>query len=146
MTWLFELRISTVSGQAGWRLLRIDEPQIYARLTEIFSDVFDEYTIEVTPGLSAKSVDGWDSLTHIRLISVVNCRLVENRTWEIDTLDDELPRARAPGGALGSTRDTFSRPLPRNCQAGGFFPSDGPQQGGMQAVVIRCRVFQRWLE
>jgi acyl carrier protein len=47
------------------------EPQIYARLAEIFQDVFDEDSIEVTPGLSAKDVDGWDSLTHIRLILTI---------------------------------------------------------------------------
>jgi acyl carrier protein len=49
----------------------MDEPQIYARLAEIFEDVFDEDSIEVTPELSAKYVDGWDSLTHIRLILTV---------------------------------------------------------------------------
>jgi acyl carrier protein len=49
----------------------MDEPQIYARLTEIFEDVFDEDSITVTPDLSAKDVDGWDSLTHIRLILTV---------------------------------------------------------------------------
>jgi acyl carrier protein len=49
----------------------MDEPQIYARMTEIFQDVFDEDSIEVTPELSAKDVDGWDSLTHIRLILTV---------------------------------------------------------------------------
>lgn len=49
----------------------MDEPQIYARLAEIFQDVFDEDLIEVTPELSAKDVDGWDSLTHIRLILTV---------------------------------------------------------------------------
>ena len=49
----------------------MDEPQIYTRLAEIFQDVFDEESIEVTPELSAKDVDGWDSLTHIRLILTV---------------------------------------------------------------------------
>ncbi|MDR3775301.1 MAG: acyl carrier protein [Terracidiphilus sp.] len=49
----------------------MDEPQIYARLTEIFQDVFDEDSIEVSPGLSAKDVDGWDSLAHIRLILTI---------------------------------------------------------------------------
>ena len=49
----------------------MDEPQIYVRLAEIFQDVFDEDSIEVTPGLSAKDVDGWDSLTHIRLILTI---------------------------------------------------------------------------
>jgi acyl carrier protein len=49
----------------------MDEPQVYARLAEIFQDVFDEDSIQVTPELSAKDVDGWDSLTHIRLILTI---------------------------------------------------------------------------
>jgi acyl carrier protein len=49
----------------------MDEPQIYARLTEIFQDVFDEDSITVTRELSAKDVDDWDSLTHIRLMLTV---------------------------------------------------------------------------
>ena len=49
----------------------MDEPQIYARLATIFEDVFDEDSIKITPELSAKDVDGWDSLAHIRLILTV---------------------------------------------------------------------------
>ena len=49
----------------------MDEPQIYARLAEIFQDVFDDESIEVTSHLSAKDVDGWDSLTHIRLLMTI---------------------------------------------------------------------------
>jgi acyl carrier protein len=49
----------------------VDEAQIYARLKEIFADVFDDDSIKVKPELSAKDVDGWDSLTHIRLILTV---------------------------------------------------------------------------
>ena len=49
----------------------MDESQIYARLTEIFETVFDDDSIQVTQTLSAKDVDGWDSLTHIRLILTV---------------------------------------------------------------------------
>ena len=49
----------------------MDEPLIYARLSEIFQDVFDEDSIKLTPELSAKDVDGWDSLTHIRLILTI---------------------------------------------------------------------------
>jgi acyl carrier protein len=49
----------------------MDESDIFARLTEIFDDVFDDDSIVVTPALSAKDVDGWDSLTHIRLILTV---------------------------------------------------------------------------
>jgi len=49
----------------------MDEPQIYGRLAAIFQDVFDEDSITMTPELSAKDVDGWDSLTHIGLMLTV---------------------------------------------------------------------------
>jgi acyl carrier protein len=49
----------------------MDEQEIYERLTKIFEDVFDEDAIKITPELTAKDVDGWDSLTHIRLMLTV---------------------------------------------------------------------------
>jgi len=49
----------------------MDEPTIYERLNQIFEDVFDDDSIKISPELSAKDVDGWDSLTHIRLILTV---------------------------------------------------------------------------
>ena len=49
----------------------MDEPHIYAQLSDIFKDIFDEDSINVTPELSAKDVDAWDSLAHIRLILTV---------------------------------------------------------------------------
>jgi acyl carrier protein len=49
----------------------MDESDIYTRLTEIFEEVFDDDSITATPALSAKDVDGWDSLTHIRLMLTV---------------------------------------------------------------------------
>jgi hypothetical protein len=36
----------------------MDESQIYARLPEIFESVFDDDSIQVTPALTAKDVDG----------------------------------------------------------------------------------------
>jgi len=49
----------------------MDESKIYEKLTDIFQDVFDEDSLVVTPELTAKDVDGWDSLSHIRLIITV---------------------------------------------------------------------------
>ena len=49
----------------------MDEAQIYERLTQLFQDLFDNDSISVTPELSAKDVDGWDSVTHIRLMLTV---------------------------------------------------------------------------
>jgi acyl carrier protein len=42
--------------------------EIYARLTRIFSDLFDDPEIVLSPTLTAKHVDGWDSLNHVRLV------------------------------------------------------------------------------
>jgi acyl carrier protein len=67
----------------------MDEPQIYARLAEVFKDVFDEDSIAVTPELSAKEVDGWDSLTHIRLILTVERAFkIKFSTSEIGKLEN----------------------------------------------------------
>jgi acyl carrier protein len=66
----------------------MDEAQIYARLTGIFKDVFDD-EITVTPELSAKDVDGWDSLTHIRLILTIEKRFnFKFSTSEIGKLEN----------------------------------------------------------
>ena len=67
----------------------MDESQIYERLAQIFDDVFDEDSIKVTPELSAKDVDGWDSLTHIRLILTVEKAFkIKFTTSEIGKLEN----------------------------------------------------------
>lgn len=44
---------------------------IYAKLSEIFHDVFDDENIVLRPQLTADDVDEWDSLTHVRLVLAV---------------------------------------------------------------------------
>jgi acyl carrier protein len=67
----------------------MDTVQIYSQLTGIFQDVFDEDSIEVTPELSAKDVDGWDSLAHIRLILTVERAFkIKFSTSEIGKLEN----------------------------------------------------------
>lgn len=46
------------------------EQEIYEKLNEIFSDVFDE-EIVVTGNTVADDIEGWDSLTHITLMSEI---------------------------------------------------------------------------
>jgi acyl carrier protein len=66
----------------------LDEAQIYAKLSEVFADVFDDESINMTPELSAEDVDGWDSLTHIRLILTVEKAFkVKFSTSEIGKLE-----------------------------------------------------------
>ena len=40
-------------------------------LTRIFREVFFDDSIVLRPDLTAQDVDGWDSLTHIRLLVTV---------------------------------------------------------------------------
>ena len=44
--------------------------EIFEKLNEVFSDVFDE-EITVTPETTSADIEDWDSLTHITLISEV---------------------------------------------------------------------------
>ena len=67
----------------------MDESDIYAKLTTVFYDVFDDDSINVTSGLSARDVDGWDSLTHIRLmVTVEKAFKVKFSTPEIGKLEN----------------------------------------------------------
>jgi len=67
----------------------MDEAQIYARLGEIFEDVFDDDSINATPELTAKDVDGWDSLAHIRLILTIEKTFkIKFSTSEIGKLEN----------------------------------------------------------
>jgi acyl carrier protein len=46
----------------------MEEGQIYQRLNTIFVDVFDDDTVSLKAETTADDVDGWDSLSHIRLV------------------------------------------------------------------------------
>jgi acyl carrier protein len=44
---------------------------IQPRLTKVFRKVFGDDSLEVTPAMTAADVEGWDSLTHVRLLLTV---------------------------------------------------------------------------
>ena len=48
----------------------MNRQEIFEKLNEVFSDVFDE-EITVTPETTSSDIEEWDSLTHITLISEV---------------------------------------------------------------------------
>ena len=79
---------------------KMDQAGIYERLTQVFHDVFDDDSIQVTPQLTAEDVDGWDSLTHIRLLLTIEKAFgVKFSTLEIGKLQKvgdlvDLIRAR----------------------------------------------------
>lgn len=41
------------------------------KLQEIFRDVFDDETIEITRDMTADDIEAWDSLTHFELIMAI---------------------------------------------------------------------------
>lgn len=49
----------------------MENSEIYQKLTGIFHDVFGDDSIVLRPNLTADDVDGWDSLSHIRLMVTV---------------------------------------------------------------------------
>jgi acyl carrier protein len=61
--------------------------QIYARLTDIFRDLFDDESIVLTPETTAADVPGWDSFNHINLIVATEMAFkIKFRTAEIESL------------------------------------------------------------
>lgn len=46
----------------------MDKASVTAELTRIFRDVFDNDDIVLRDDMTARDVDGWDSITHIRLL------------------------------------------------------------------------------
>ena len=49
----------------------MDDPAILKKLEEIIRELFDEYTGPVTPMLSARDVEQWDSLGHIQFMVMI---------------------------------------------------------------------------
>jgi len=49
----------------------MENAEIYLEFTKIFHHVFHDDSIVVRPDLTAKDVEGWDSLSHIRLVLTV---------------------------------------------------------------------------
>jgi acyl carrier protein len=60
---------------------------IYAQLTAIFRDLFDDETLVLTPGLTAADVPEWDSFNHINLIVAIETRFkIKFQTAELEQM------------------------------------------------------------
>jgi acyl carrier protein len=79
------IKLENCADQKGVSL--VNEVEIYAKLKDVFSDVFDDEEIQLSPTLTAKDIDGWDSLTHIRLmLTIEKAFKVKFSTSEIGNL------------------------------------------------------------
>lgn len=65
----------------------MNQHNIYIDLLPIFQDVFDRDDIALNPELSARDVDGWDSLSNIRLfVSIEQAFGIRFTSDEVTTL------------------------------------------------------------
>ncbi len=46
----------------------------YDQLNEVFREVFDDSSIELTPETTADDIEGWDSLSHVNLMIAVELK------------------------------------------------------------------------
>jgi len=65
----------------------MQQQDIYAQLTTIFHDLFDDDTIVLNPSLTAADVPEWDSFNHINLIVAIESRFgVKFQTAELESM------------------------------------------------------------
>ena len=65
----------------------MDDPAIYAGLTEVFHEVFGDDSLALDPDTAASSVAGWDSIRMVSIILGVERHFgVRLRSREVDKL------------------------------------------------------------
>jgi acyl carrier protein len=52
----------------------LKEMELQERLNAIFCEVFDDEEISIAPETTSNDIDGWDSLTHVNLITSIETR------------------------------------------------------------------------
>ncbi len=66
----------------------MQQQDIYAQLTPIFHDLFDDETLVLTPAMTAANVPEWDSFNHINLIVAVESRFkIKFQTAELESMN-----------------------------------------------------------
>jgi len=65
----------------------MQQQEIYAQLTAIFHDLFDDDSITLNPRLTAADVPEWDSFNHINLIVAIESRFgIKFQTAELESM------------------------------------------------------------
>jgi len=77
--------------------------QMQSELTQVFRDVFGDDELVLRPDLSARDVDGWDSLTHIRLLVTIE------RTFKIKFSVSEVGELKNVGELMSLIEAKLSK-------------------------------------
>ena len=65
-------------------------------VNQVFQRVFDDHSIRVRPEMTASDVDGWDSLSHVNLITAIEAR------FDIRFTQKELLKQRNVGDLIAA--------------------------------------------
>ncbi len=80
------------------------DDQIQQQLTQIFHEVFADDSIVITRDLTANQVDGWDSLTHVRLLLTIErkfgIKIMAGEASKLKTVGDLVDLLQKKIGAL----------------------------------------------
>jgi len=49
----------------------MEREEVFAKLTDIFRDNFDDDSIELTEETSSADIDGWDSMEQVSLVVII---------------------------------------------------------------------------
>jgi acyl carrier protein len=83
------------------------EDPILTDMTSVFREVFDDDELILKPELTADDVDGWDSLSHIRLILSVQ------KKFGVKFSPIEMNRLKNVGDLIALTKDKQGQTLVR---------------------------------
>ena len=65
----------------------MQQQDIYAQLTPIFHDLFDDEALVLNPTMTAVNVPEWDSFNHINLIVAIESRFkIKFQTAELESM------------------------------------------------------------
>jgi acyl carrier protein len=68
------------------------KPETIAKMLPVFHEVFDDDALVIAPATSAKDVEGWDSLSHIRLMvameSVFDVRIKASEAAKLNNVGE----------------------------------------------------------
>ena len=71
-------------------------------LNQIFCMVFDDDTIQIRPDMTANDVDGWDSLSHVNLITTIEAK------FSIRFTQKELLKQRNVGDLIANIKQKLA--------------------------------------
>jgi acyl carrier protein len=67
----------------------VQDEEIYSKLSGVFRDVFAEDHIVITAETTARDVEGWDSLAHVRLmLTIERVFVIKFSAYEVNQLNN----------------------------------------------------------